>query len=241
MENKITMKLDKKALKEVALEAEDVYKVLKDKIKKLEVTLKNNTLEIVPKKKLKLKELFLLKEKLKKFQIKGIKGIKNIVITENNEGEIYLLTEGSNLKEVLKLPFVDPTRTISNDIYEIYEVLGIEAVRNYIFEELKRIYIDNQGLEVDLRYISLVADMLTVSGKITGITRYGIASMKKSVLAKIVFETPRNFLVKASLTGEEDNFKTVAENVVVNQKVPVGTGLVKVIYDINESDKEKSN
>jgi DNA-directed RNA polymerase subunit A" len=238
VDNKIVMKLDKKALKEYQIEAEDIYKFLKGKIKKLSVELKNNQLEIKPEKKLKLRELFLLKEKLKELTIKGIKGIKNVIITENDNGEIFLLTEGSNFKEVLKLPFVDATRTITNNVFEIYEVLGIEAARNYIFEELKRIYIDQQGLEVDLRYISLVADILTVNGFITGITRYGLASMKKSVLAKIVFETPRNFLVKASLTGEEDNFKTVAENVIVNQKVPVGTGLIKVIYDLSNENKE---
>jgi len=187
-----------------------------------------------------LASIFLLKEKLKELQVKGIKGIKNVIITENDEGEVFLLTEGTNLKEVLKLPFVDPTRTISNDLFEIYEVLGIEAARNFIFEELKRVYVDQQGLEVDLRYFSLVADALTMNGYITGITRYGLAAMKKSVLAKIVFETPRNFLVQASLHGEKDEFKTVAENVVVNQKVPVGTGLVKVIYDIKEG-KVKQN
>ncbi|HIQ51574.1 MAG TPA: DNA-directed RNA polymerase subunit A'', partial [Nautiliaceae bacterium] len=185
-----------------------------------------------------LRELFLLKEKLKKLIIKGVKGIRNVIITENEEGEIFLVTEGSNLKEVLKLPFVDAKRTITNDIFEIYEVLGIEAVRNYIKKELERIYIDQQGLEVDKRYFSLVADALTVNGYITGITRHGLAAMKKSVLAKIVFETPRNFLIEDSLKGNQDNFKTVAENVIVNQKVPVGTGLVKTIFKLDDK-KEK--
>jgi len=234
LNNKIVMKLDRKALKEYEVDREELLKTLKNRVKKLEFELTNYTLEVTPKKKLKLRELFLLKEKLKELQIKGIKGIKNVIITENDEGEVFLLTEGTNLKEVLKLPFVDPTRTISNDLFEIYEVLGIEAARNFIFEELKRVYVDQQGLEVDLRYFSLVADALTMNGYITGITRYGLAAMKKSVLAKIVFETPRNFLVQASLHGEKDEFKTVAENVVVNQKVPIGTGLVKVVYDIKE-------
>ena len=240
LNNKIIMKLDKKALNEYEIDREELLKTLKNRVKKLEFELTNYTLEVTPKKKLKLRELFLLKEKLKELQVKGIKGIKNVIITENDEGEVFLLTEGTNLKEVLKLPFVDPTRTISNDLFEIYEVLGIEAARNFIFEELKRVYVDQQGLEVDLRYFSLVADALTMNGYITGITRYGLAAMKKSVLAKIVFETPRNFLVQASLHGEKDEFKTVAENVVVNQKVPVGTGLVKVIYDIKEG-KVKQN
>jgi DNA-directed RNA polymerase subunit A" len=236
-ENQVIMKVNKKALNEYGLDIKELEKTLKNKIKKFEVEVSQNTIYVKAKKKLKLRELFLLKEKLKKLIIKGIEGIRNVIITENEQGEIFLITEGSNLKKVLMLPFVDATRTISNDIFEIYEVLGIEAVRNYIKRELERVYIDQQGLEVDRRYFSLVADALTVNGYITGITRHGLAAMKKSVLAKIVFETPRNFLIEDSLTGNQDNFKTVAENVIVNQKVPVGTGLVKTIFKLNEQNQ----
>jgi len=236
-ENKIAMKINKKALNEFELSIKELEKILKNKIKKFEVEISQNTIYVKPKKKLKLRELFLLKEKLKKLIVKGIKGIRNVIITENEEGEIFLITEGSNLKEVLMLPFVDAKRTITNDIFEIYEVLGIEAVRNYIKRELERIYIDQQGLEVDKRYFSLVADALTVNGYISGITRHGLAAMKKSVLAKIVFETPRNFLIEDSLKGNQDNFKTIAENVIVNQKVPTGTGLVKTIFKLNEKSE----
>jgi len=237
-ENQVIMRINKKALNEFDLDLKELEKILKNKVKKFEIEVSQNNIFVKSKKKLKLRELFLLKEKLKKLIIKGVKGIRNVIITENEEGEIFLVTEGSNLKEVLKLPFVDAKRTITNDIFEIYEVLGIEAVRNYIKKELERIYIDQQGLEVDKRYFSLVADALTVNGYITGITRHGLAAMKKSVLAKIVFETPRNFLIEDSLKGNQDNFKTVAENVIVNQKVPVGTGLVKTIFKLDDK-KEK--
>ncbi len=237
-EGKIIFKLDKKALEENDIKVEELVRKIKNKVKNLDIDYTSSRITFSPKKKLKLKQLYILKGKLKSLLIKGIPKIKKVIITENPETkEKYILTEGSNLKEVLKLDFIDRKRTITNNLKEIEEVLGIEAVRNYIIRELKNIY-DSQGLEIDIRYLTLIADVLTMFGKYIGITRYGLASKKKSVLAKAAFEIPRQFLVNASLTGEEDNFETVLENVIINQIVPVGTGLIKVKYIINEQVDE---
>ena len=241
VEGKVIFKLDKKALEEFNISKEELVKIIKSKTKNLDIESSTTKIIFTPKKKMKLKQLYILKEKLKDLTIKGIPGIKKVIITENQETkERFLLTEGSNLKEILKLDFVDRKRTITNNLREIEEVLGIEAVRNYIVKELKKIY-DSQGLEIDVRYLMLIADLLTMFGKYIGITRYGLAATKNSVLAKAAFEIPRDFLVNATLVGEEDNFKTVLENVLVNQVVPVGTGLVKVEYVINEEEIKEGN
>ncbi|MCX8147613.1 MAG: DNA-directed RNA polymerase subunit A'', partial [Candidatus Woesearchaeota archaeon] len=71
----------------------------------------------------------------------------------------------------------------------------------------------------------LVADMMCASGLIKGITRYGIISEKSSVLARASFETPIKYLIEASLVGERDELRSVVENVMLNQPVPIGTGL----------------
>lgn len=234
VENKIIFKLDSKAMKEYDIDKERIVNMLKSDLRNSLIEATTNEIVITLKKKVKLKQLYLLKEKIKERIIKGIPGIKKVIITENpNTKEFFLLTEGSNLKEVLKLPFVDKKRTIVNNPLEIEKVLGIEAVRAYIVKELKRIF-DTQGLVVDTRYFTLVADLLTMFGSYKGVTRHGVAAIKYSVLAKAAFETPRDFIVKASLTGEEDNFDTVLENVLVSQVVPVGTGLIKVKYKIKE-------
>jgi DNA-directed RNA polymerase subunit A" len=94
--------------------------------------------------------------------------------------------------------------------------------------------IENQGLNVDIRHIMLVADTMTVSGKIRGITRYGIISEKSSVLARASFETPLRHLFNASLIGEIDDLNSVIENVMLNQPVPVGTGLPDLITKIKK-------
>jgi len=115
-------------------------------------------------------------------------------------------------------------RTTSNDIYEIYGVLGIEAARQAIINEACKV-IGAQGLNIDLRHIMLVTDTMCMAGDVKGITRYGIVSEKASVLARASFETPLRHLINAALIGEEDKLSSVVENVMVNQPVPLGTGL----------------
>jgi DNA-directed RNA polymerase subunit A" len=122
------------------------------------------------------------------------------------------------------MPEVDSSRTISNDIFEIESIFGIEAARQMIINESTKV-LESQGLDIDIRHLMLVADMMTNSGFIRGITRYGIVSEKASVLAKASFETPIRHLINAALMGENDPLNSVIENVMLNQPVPVGTGL----------------
>lgn len=170
-----------------------------------------------------INELYKLKEKVKTVPVSGIKGVTQVLPVKRKD-EFIILTAGTNLKKVLPLDFVDDTRTISNDIYEIAEVLGIEAARQSIIDEVFKV-IEAQGLNIDIRHIMLVADTMTVQAAIKGITRYGVISEKASVLARASFETPIRHLVNAALTGETDKLNSVVENVMLNQAVPVGTGL----------------
>ena len=133
-------------------------------------------------------------------------------------------TKSLNLKEVLKLDFVDKKRTTTNDVFEIESILGIEAARQSVINEVFKV-IENQGLNVDIRHLMLVSDMMSVNGKVKGITRYGVVREKASVLARASFETPIKHIINASLMGETDNLMSVVENVMISQVVPVGTGL----------------
>ena len=151
--------------------------------------------------------------------------------------EFIIITAGSSLKKVLALDFVDPTRTLSNDLYEIAGTFGIEAARQAIIDEVFKV-IEAQGLNVDIRHIMLVADTMCISGWIKGITRYGVVSEKASVLARASFETPIKHIINAALTGEVDYLNSVVENVMLNQPVPVGTGLPGLVTKIKK-DKLK--
>jgi DNA-directed RNA polymerase subunit A" len=182
-----------------------------------------------------LNALYRLKEKAKEVYVKGVKGVTQILPVKRKE-EFIIITAGSNLKKVFELDFVDTERTTTNDIYEISEVLGVEAARQAIMDEVFKV-IETQGLNVDIRHIMLVADTMTASGEIKGITRYGVVSEKASVLARASFETPIKHVINAALKGEVDWLNSVVENVMLNQAVPVGTGLPGLVTKIVKEKK----
>ena len=133
----------------------------------------------------------------------------------------------------MKLDFVDKERIVSNDIKEISKVFGIEAARQTIIAEVYKV-IETQGLDIDIRHIMLVADAICMSGKVKGITRFGIVKEKSSLLARASFETPIKHIIEGALVGEADNLSSVVENVMLNQPVPVGTGLPGLITKIKK-------
>ncbi len=98
--------------------------------------------------------------------------------------------------------------------------------------------ISEQGLEVDIRHIMLVADVMTNRGSIKGITRSGVTGEKESVLARASFETPIKHLVNASLVGEVDNLNSIIENIILNQPVPVGTGLPGLVTRMKKMEPQ---
>jgi len=180
--------------------------------------------------------LYQLKEKSKDVHVKGIKGIIQVSPIFNGN-EFVILCAGANLKDVLKTEDIDETRTTTNDIFMMADVLGIEAARQAIINEATNV-IKQQGLDIDIRHIMFLADAMTNSGKIRGITRSGITAEKESVLARASFETPLKHIVNASLIGEEDHLNSVIENVMVNQVVPLGTGLPDLIAKMRQKVKE---
>ena len=235
-ENKIIISLDEKKLKEEELTFDEVFRILKKKIKKYKVENdKQNIYIIAPK--LSARELYLLKETIKKILIKGIKGIKDITINkEDNEYVIY--TVGSNLLEVMKIPEVDYTKLYTNDLREIEKVFGIEATRAAILQELAKLY-EDQGLSVNVRHFMLVADMLTWHGIYLGINRYGLHAEKESTLSKAAFETPISIFVRSSMMGQSDKVLSGIDNVIMNQPIYLGTGLYDIYFVGNKKeDKE---
>ena len=223
-EQTLKLTLNKGLLKDHDLNAKEILKYFKTKMKNFILESEDNIIIFTHKGKTEeIKELYNLKEKVKSVKIKGIKGIKQVLPVKRGE-EYVILTLGTNLKDILELDEVDAQRTYCNDIYEIYEVLGIEAARQAIINEVYKV-IQAQGLNIDIRHIMLVADIMCANGIVKGVTRYGVVSEKASVLARASFETPIKHLINAALEGEVDNLTSVVENVMINQPVPLGTGL----------------
>lgn len=175
----------------------------------------------------KYRDLLQIVEKVRFMPIKGIDGIKRVVVRK--EGDEYVLyTEGSSLKKVLQLEGIDHTRTKTNNTNEMADVFGIEAARNSIIEEAMNT-LREQGLNVDVRHIMLVADMMTIDGDVKQIGRHGIAGEKTSVLSRAAFEVTVNHLLDAAIRGEVDELSGVTENVIVGQPILLGTGDVRLI------------
>jgi DNA-directed RNA polymerase subunit A' len=187
------------------------------------------------------KEIYKLKEKLKKTIISGVKGVQQILIVKRNNNFV-IMTLGTNLKDIMKMKEVDNEKILSNDLYEVAEIFGIEAARQLIINEVKAVT-DSQGLDINTRHHKLIADAMTILGTVRGVTRMGIIAQKNSILARATFETPVKQFVNASIKGNGDKLTGVVENIIINQPIPVGTGLpglaVKVIGPLIKKDSEK--
>ena len=234
----IEVKLDKEKMKEIDVTNNKVIDAISKQLKGY--NLKDTKDSLIFKARSKedtFNDAYKTKEKIKSITIKGIKGISQVLPVKREE-EFVIITAGSNLSDVLQLEEVDAYRTATNNIFEIEQVLGIEAARQAIINEIFKV-IESQGLNVDVRHIMLVADTMCVSGTLKGITRYGVVSEKSSVLARASFETPIKHIINAALVGEVDNLDSVVENVMINQAVPIGTGLLGLAVKPQKSAKEK--
>jgi DNA-directed RNA polymerase subunit A" len=229
-EGGIVVELDKSLMENKGIDAELVAEKLEHTRPNLgEVTRDKNRIIVTPELRegeeamhmAKLQKTF---DKVRNALIRGQDGVKRVLIKKEGP-ELVLYTEGTNLKGVLRTKGVDTTRTISNHIHEIAETLGIEAARQVIINEAKDV-LDEQGLDVDIRHIMLVADLMTATGEIRQIGRHGISGEQSSVLARAAFEVTVRHLIQASVIGEEDDLSGITENVIIGQAIPLGTGSI---------------
>jgi len=227
----VIIHLDMEAMERKDVTPEAIEAVIK-KIKKakgaeIEITLDKNRF-IVRTGATSYKRLQILVEAIKDLKIKGVDGITRAIIKKSADGYM-IYTEGSNLAGVLEHEYIDGRRVKTNNILEIYDVLGIEAARNSIIHEASST-LSEQGLTVDIRHIMLISDIMTSEGDVKAIGRHGISGKKSSVLARAAFEITTNHLLKAGITGEVDRLAGVAENIIVGQPVTLGTGAVTLVY-----------
>jgi DNA-directed RNA polymerase subunit A' len=235
---KMEIKLNKGKMRNAGITNEKVA----DKLKSPDINAKKTDEGVILNlSKLKFKEIYRLKEKLKGTVISGIKGISQILIIKK-ESDYIIMTLGTNLKDMIEMKEVNKEKILSNDIYEFAEIFGIEAARQLIINEAKSV-LNNQGLDIDKRHFKLISDAMTATGRIKGVTRMGIIAQKSSILARATFETPDKQFVNATVKGQKEKLASVIENIILNQPVPIGTGLpgllVKVIGSLTKKESEK--
>ncbi|CAI4228736.1 unnamed protein product [Auanema sp. JU1783] len=159
---------------------------------------------------------------------------KRMIITQEGSfkaiREWLLETDGTALLKVLSEQHVDAVRTSSNDICEIFEVLGIEAVRKAIEREMNNV-ISFDGSYVNYRHLALLCDVMTAKGHLMAITRHGINRQEVGALMRCSFEETVDILMEASVHAEVDPVKGVSENIMLGQLAKAGTGCFDLVLD----------
>ena len=180
--------------------------------------------------------------------LRGIKGINKVIMRKIKDNvfekngiyqkeDIWVLdTVGTNMLDILALDYIDGSKTFSNDIVEIYNVLGIEAARQTIYNELADV-IEFDGTYINYHNFSVLCDRMTFTSKMISIFRHGINNDNIGPIAKASFEETPEMFLKAARHAELDTMKGVSANVMCGQEGFYGTSAFQVILDIEEMQK----
>jgi len=197
-------------------------------------------------------QIYLLKnfqdQLLENIVLRGVKRIKKVIlrkikdnVTEQSgifkKKDIWVLdTIGTNIMDVLALDYIDPNRTFSNDIVEIYETFGIEAARQAIYNELADV-IEFDGTYINFHHLSILCDRMTFTNKMISIFRHGINNDNIGPIAKASFEETPEMFLKAARHAELDTLRGVSANVMCGQEGLFGTNAFQVVLDLDEMRK----
>ena len=187
----------------------------------------------------------LQKELMATMHLRGVPGIKKVSRSKSDrfkwtdehgfqkETEWLIDTDGSNLAEIFALPMVDHVRTVSNDIVEMFEVLGVEGARSSLFHELRGV-LSFDSSYVNYRHIACLADCMTFSGHLMAVSRHGINRGESGPLLRASFEETVEVLMQSAMFSQVDVLNGVTENIMLGQLARVGTGMVDLLLDFDK-------
>ena len=197
-------------------------------------------------------EIYMLKgfqdQILSNVVIRGVKRISKVIMRKLqnvmapvggnyvSEDRWVLDTVGTNLIDTLALDYINSRKTTSNNISEVYKVLGIEAARQAIYDEIADV-IEFDGTYVNFHHMSLLCDRMTCSYKMISIFRHGINNDNIGPIAKASFEETPEMFLKAARHGELDNMRGVSSNVMCGQEGYFGTNSFQTMLDMQEMNK----
>ena len=194
---------------------------------------------------------------LSNFRLKGIDGIKLIkgvskdrymkVGPDNkliNDNRYVIYTDGINLEDIRYLNGIDLNKVYCNSIVDIYQTFGIEAARNAILREFKKVFMAN-GVNVNFQHLSILVDQMTNNGNLTSIDRHGINKLDTDPLSRCSFEKTVDQLITAAVFNETDTMNSVSSRIIAGMVIKGGTGLCDILIDTDmfensERTKDKS-
>ncbi|GFN40813.1 MAG: DNA-directed RNA polymerase subunit A [Marine Group I thaumarchaeote] len=218
-------------LRERAITIEEIDEVLQSN-KKFKNEVQGNTIVLTLVEKSDAPTVIIIRNKILNTTVKGVPDIARVTLVQKDK-EWVIQTTGSNIAKVFEVEGIDKKNVRTNNVFEIGNTLGIEAARNALINELNTT-LDDQGLEVDIRYIMLVSDLMCSKGYMQQIGRHGIAGNKASVLARAAFEITVPTIARAALGGEVEQLKGVTENVIVGSTIPIGSGTVDLYMQVSK-------
>ena len=180
--------------------------------------------------------------------LRGISGIKNVmprklqnmVVKEDGKyvrKDVWILdTTGSNLLEILGADFIDSNRTFCNDIKEVYDILGIEAARQIIYNEFVEV-MEFSDVYINYHHLSLLCDRMTMTKSMVPIFRSGILNDDIGPIAKATFEVHTEVFLNAARHADFDSMRGVSANVMCGQYGYYGTNSFNIVLDMNEMVK----
>lgn len=169
-----------------------------------------------------------LRNRIESMLLSGLSKIDDFSIEKTENDSLIVQTQGSNMQELLKLSFIDKKTLKSNDVWEIYHLMGIEGCRKFLIEELTKI-VNSDGGFINQCHITLLVDTMTVTGNLTSISRYGIKKEKGSVMARSSFEESLEHFIKAGFFSEIEKVKSVSASVMCGKHCNLGSGLPEII------------
>jgi DNA-directed RNA polymerase II subunit RPB1 len=197
-------------------------------------------------------QIYLLKnfqeQLLQNIVIRGIKNINKVILRKIKDNvvetmgsykkqDIWVLdTIGTNILDVLALDYIDSRRTFSNNIIEVYNIFGIEAARQTIYNELAEV-IEFDGTYINFHHLCMLCDRMTFTNKLISIFRHGINNDNIGPIAKASFEETPEMFLKAARHAELDTMRGVSANVMCGQEGLYGTNAFQVVLDLEEMKK----
>ena len=227
----IKLHFNSNRLRERDISVEEIDEVLQSN-KKFKTELQGNSITLTLVEESDAPTVIAIRNKVLNTTVKGVPDIERITLVQK-DNEWVIQTTGSNLAKVLGVEGIDKNNVRTNNVFEIAGTLGIEAARNALINELNST-LEDQGLEVDIRYIMLVSDLMCSKGYMQQIGRHGIAGNKDSILARAAFEITVPTIARAAVSGEVEQLRGVTENVIVGSQIPIGSGTVDLYMQVSK-------
>ena len=159
----------------------------------------------------------------------GINGVDNVFYCQDKQNNWMIETDGGNFSKLLSHPHVNPSRVISNNVWDIYAVLGIEAARQFLIDEYMGIMED-----ISIRHVELLVEWMTFSGGINSISRYAMRSEEAGPLSKASFEETMDNFLKAGVYGQEESTKGVSASIICGKLPGIGSGMCSLKIDVSK-------